>query len=103
MKRIELVVPPYAEQKRIAEHIADATGDMSAALDRARQEISLLREHLTRLTGDVVTGKLDVRAAAARMPDEADELEPLDEGAALAEIEEVAADDRDAASEEIEA
>ena len=32
-------------------------------------EISLLREYRTRLVADVVTGKLDVRAAAAELPD----------------------------------
>ena len=31
----------------------------------------------TRLIADVVTGKLDVREAAARLPDETEETEPL--------------------------
>ena len=39
----------------------------------------MLREYRTRLIADVVTGKLDVREAAARLPDEVDEPEPLDE------------------------
>ncbi len=43
----------------------------------------LLREYRTRLIADVVTGKLDVREAAARLPDEVEELEPLDEADAL--------------------
>ena len=43
----------------------------------------LAREYRTRLIADVVTGKLDVRAAAARLPDEVEELEPLDEADAL--------------------
>ena len=34
------------------------------------REIELLREYRTRLISDVVTGKLDVRAAAATLPDE---------------------------------
>ena len=37
---------------------------------RARREIGLLREYRTRLIADVVTGKLDVREAAAKLPDE---------------------------------
>ena len=37
----------------------------------------------TRLIADVVTGKFDVREAAARLPDEVEELEPLDEADAL--------------------
>jgi len=35
------------------------------------REIELLREYRTRLVADVVTGKLDVREAALRLPDEA--------------------------------
>ena len=45
----------------------------------AEQEIDLLRESRTRLIADVVTGKLDVREAAARLPQEAEDLEPLDD------------------------
>jgi type I restriction enzyme S subunit len=45
-------------------------------LERER-EIELLREYRTRLVADVVTGKLDVREAAARLPDEAAAARPL--------------------------
>ncbi|MGH8564555.1 MAG: hypothetical protein ACREXW_10905 [Gammaproteobacteria bacterium] len=41
----------------------------------------------------MVTGKLDVREAAARLPDEAEEPEPLDEADALSDLEEDADDD----------
>ena len=51
----------------------------TAAIENARDEIDLLREYRTRLIADVVTGKLDVRDAAARLPDEVDEPEPIDE------------------------
>ena len=47
---------------------------MNTAISRLEREIELLREYRTRLVADVVTGKLDVREAAARLPDEA----PLD-------------------------
>ena len=60
------------------------------------REIDLLREYRTRLVADVVTGKLDVREAAARLPDEVEELEPLDETDADAEV----TDDLEAAPEE---
>ena len=40
---------------------------------RARRQIDLVQEYRTRLIADVVTGKLDVRAAAAQLPDEADD------------------------------
>jgi type I restriction enzyme S subunit len=38
-----------------------------------------MEEYRKRVTTDVVTGKLDVREAAARLRDEAQDLEPLDE------------------------
>jgi hypothetical protein len=50
----------------------------------------------------VVTGKLDVREAATRLPDEPEEPAPLDEIDALSDADEDAADDLDTASEENE-
>jgi type I restriction enzyme S subunit len=41
----------------------------------AQKEIELLREYRTRLIADVVTGKVDVREAAAKLPDEVEEPE----------------------------
>ena len=62
------------------------------------REISLLREYRTRLIADVVTGKLDVREAAANLPEEIDETEVLDEG--LVEDEETTEEDLDREPEE---
>ena len=70
---------------------------------RAEREIDLLREYRTRLIADVVTGKLDVREAAARLPDEAEEPEALDEIAAEGEGGEAGADDADEVPAEAEA
>ena len=36
---------------------------------RTEREITLMQEYRTRLTADIVTGKLDVREAAAKLPD----------------------------------
>jgi prevent-host-death family protein len=46
----------------------------------AIREIALIQEFRTRLIADVVTGKLDVCATAASLP-EIIELEPIDESA----------------------
>ena len=51
------------------------------------------------MIADVVTGKLDVREAVARLPDEAEELEPRDETDALTDGEEPT-DNLDTAPEE---
>ena len=50
------------------------TADLNTAISRLEREIELLREYRTRLVADVVTGKLDVREAAARLPEEAGEV-----------------------------
>lgn len=42
---------------------------LSALLGASRQ-IAMMREYRTRLIADVVTGKVDVRTAAAKLPEE---------------------------------
>ncbi len=65
---------------------------------------SPLREYRTRLIADVVTGNLDVREAAARLPEESEAPEPLDEADALEDgDEEVEEADLDVALEEVTA
>jgi len=100
--RLRLPCPPLNEQRLIMDSIVSASMNIQSASNVALREISLLREYRTRLIADVVTGKLDVREAAARLPDEAEEPEPLDETDTLSDAEEDAADDPDAASEEDE-
>jgi hypothetical protein len=72
MKDIVLPVPPPNEQGRIVELAMAETLNLAHGIDIARKEIALLREYRVRLISDVVTGKLDVREAAARLPDEPD-------------------------------
>jgi type I restriction enzyme S subunit len=40
----------------------------TTAIARTEREIALMQEYRTRLTADLVTGKLDVREAAAKLP-----------------------------------
>jgi type I restriction enzyme S subunit len=95
-----VVVPPLPEQFAIVQDIASRTASLLQGIRVAEREISLLREYRTRLIADVVTGKLDVREAAARLPDEAEEPEPLDEAAVEDEAE---PGDTDEVPEETEA
>ncbi len=67
---------------------ADSQDLNTAMLSSSTRGRSLLREYRTRLIADVVTGKLDVREAAAGLPDEVEEPEPLDEADALIDGEE---------------
>ena len=68
--------------------IAAETGAQEGALLDIRREIALLMEYRTRLITDVVTGKGDVREAAARLPLHFEEPEPLDESEAEPDSEE---------------
>jgi type I restriction enzyme S subunit len=102
-KNIVLAIPPETEQRQIVSHIDQAIAQVAGALDVAQREIDLLREYRTRLIADVVTGKLDVREAAARLPQEAEDLEPLDEAEVEGDAEETDAGADDAEPAEAEA
>ncbi len=74
IKNYYLALPPVNEQMQIVHFIAENCSGLDDTNNRITREIDLLREYRTRLIADVVTGKLDVRAAAARLPKlEADE------------------------------
>ena len=95
--------PPREEQQAIAQWIDGELVNIGDATECTAQQIDLLREYRTRLIADVVTGKLDVREAAARLPDEVEEPESLDEVEADGDSDEASADDADAVPEEVEA
>ena len=77
--------PPLGEQTAIVAYLDEVTSDVDVATARARRQIELVQEYRTRLVADVVTGQLDVREAAAQLPDEPDEEEPIDEDGVLAD------------------
>ena len=60
---IYLLLPPMSEQASIVRFIDKATADIDAAMGHARRQIALMEEYRSRLIADVVTGKMDVRAA----------------------------------------
>ena len=74
-----IAIPPLPEQAAIVEHLDKATADIDTAIANTRREIDLLREYRTRLIADVVTGKADVREAAAGLGEEVDETKPGDQ------------------------
>jgi len=61
-------IPPAGERERILSFIAKETRAIQAGIDQTSAEIALVQEYRTRLVADVVTGQLDVRAAAASLP-----------------------------------
>ena len=68
-----IMIPPRWEQDGIVQWIDVQWGRIQHVVDGSSRQIRLLREYRTRLIADVVTGKLDVREAAARLP----EMDPL--------------------------
>ena len=90
IKSFRLALPSVDDQEQIVEKLALDTTAIRSAMERTHREISLLREYRTRLIADVVTGKLDVREAAASLPDEAEEPEPIEEADAPSDGEEPA-------------
>ena len=87
LQNFPVALPPLSEQAPIVEYLDKGAAGIDAAITRAQRQIDLLREYRTRLIADVVTGKVDVRAAAASLPevnllavaeasDEAAELSP---------------------------
>ena len=83
MKEIVLPVPPLSDQADIIERIVAIEEKIGRGIQAARRHIDLLREYRTRLIADVVTGKLDVREAAARLPDGEAEPKQFDKAKAL--------------------
>ena len=74
---MKILKPPLVEQEKIIEGIINRSHSLELTIDRAHREIKLLHEYRTRLIADVVTGKLDVREAATKLPDEAEDSDDL--------------------------
>jgi len=81
--RIKLLCPPPEEQHAIVGFVSKESKNARRSIDITHSQIDLLNEYRTRLIADVVTGKLDVREAAARLPDGEAEPKQFDEAQAL--------------------
>jgi len=93
---IVIAVPPRGEQDAIVEATAEKTAGLQTAIHGARCELELVREYRRRLIANVVTGKVDVRDAAASLPKEPVEIE--EEG----ELDETIPDEADVATDDEE-
>lgn len=76
---IQVTLPSLSEQKKILDEINATLDKLNLGISSTEREIDLLREYRTTLTAEVVTGKLDVREAAKRLPDHAVETLPPDD------------------------
>jgi len=82
LKNLWLAVPSIDEQQAIVKQVAIENRPLNEAISRLERELELLREYRICLIAAVVTGKLDVREAAASLPEALTsgiEPEPVDE------------------------
>ena len=77
--RLHIALPPKEEQRTLLHALRKETARIDAAIARARRQMELLEEYRARLIADVVTGKLDVREVAERLPEERSDDYPIDE------------------------
>jgi type I restriction-modification system DNA methylase subunit len=88
IRRLDAVLEPTKQEVLRTKELLDGAGltniqdktiEINKAIDDYRKEIDLMQEYRSGLIADVVTGKLDVREAAARLPDWVEEkLEETD-------------------------
>jgi type I restriction enzyme S subunit len=76
LKDFLLLVPPEDEASHIVEVLRQHLEKLGRSISSAERQLVLVREYRTRLTADLVTGKLDVREAAAALPSEPPDMEP---------------------------
>ena len=69
VKNYPILLPPLCEQDCIVRWIERELASVASAYDETLRQIELIHEYRTRLIADVVTGKLDVREAAAALPE----------------------------------
>ena len=66
--QIPVTVPRIEDQQAIVEFCDKSTIRLNDNIQRTIRQVDLLREYRTRLIADVITGKVDVREAAAELP-----------------------------------
>ncbi len=74
LKHVPMMLPSLAEQSAIVSRVRTKTESVEQAHAAILKEIALLKEYRTRLISDVVTGKMDVRVEAAKLP----EIDPIE-------------------------
>ena len=71
---MRIPIPPVAERAALVAKLKASTVALAAAIESLVKELALLKEYRTRLISDAVTGKLDVREEAAKLP----EIDPME-------------------------
>lgn len=79
--------PSQAEQISIIRYLNEATIPFVKAIDSAKHQIDLIREYRTRLTCNVVTGKIDVRNINLSEIKDITDSEPIEDQEILEDVE----------------
>ena len=66
---LQALADEMATNGRIVRNLDREQSHARSTIERSREQVGLVREYRARLIADVVTGNLDVREAAARLPD----------------------------------
>lgn len=74
IRNLVIALPPVPEQRELALLAQRKTKSLAEAVSRTQSEIQLVLEYRNRLAVDAVTGRLDVRPAAASLSVETDDL-----------------------------
>jgi type I restriction enzyme S subunit len=67
--KVTFSLPSISEQTEICDWLDATLVKPNDLIARTEREIALMQEYRTCLTADIVTGKLDVREASAKLPD----------------------------------
>ena len=78
LRTLAVAIPSEDEQSLVVRFVDRTTAKIDKRIADTRREIDLLREYRTRLIADAVTGKLDVRRAAAALPEEPDDPDAVE-------------------------
>lgn len=85
IRNFSIALPSVNEQRKISRYLRSSTRKTQAAVEAAQRQVALVRDFRARLVADVVTGKTDVREAAAMLPDTGTGVEASADDGPLAE------------------
>jgi type I restriction enzyme S subunit len=77
IRNLLVPIPPLEEQNTISSYLDEQVHQNDSCIKGIESGIQRIYEYKSKLIADVVTGKLDVREAAAHL---SEEIEPLEEG-----------------------
>ena len=86
IKSVWLPLPPLSEQTAIVHNLDAVSTNIETALARMRRQIELFQEYRTCLISDVVTGKLDVREAAANLSNDTESMHDPSEPSSINDV-----------------